>query len=87
MDLCLEGMDYFYRYDEFRLKMCITLAYIGWGGILVVWLLQRSHQLSASKKKKRRTKFHTIDQIAFVLSVLVFVVLTGKTSLPPFPFS
>lgn len=74
MDLCLQGMDYFYRYDEFQLKMCITMAYIGWAGILIVLLLQNR---MPTPKKKRGRKFQAIDQITFVLSVLIFIILTG----------
>lgn len=75
MNLCLEGMDYFYRYDEFQLKSCITLAYVGWAGILVVLLLQ---DRVLTPKKKRGRKLRAIDQITFVLSVLIFIILTGK---------
>ncbi len=75
MDLYLQGMDYFYRYDEFQLKMCITLAYLGWAGILAVFLMK--DQITPSKKKNGR-KIRAIDQIVFVLSVLIFIILTGK---------
>lgn len=75
MDLCLQGMDYFYRYDEFQLKMCITLAYLGWAGILAVFLMK--DRIPTSKKKNGH-KFRAIDQIAFVLSVLIFIMLTGN---------
>lgn len=75
MDLYLQGMDYFYRYDEFQLKMCITLAYLGWAGILAVFLMK--DRITPSKKKNGR-KFRAIDQIVFVLSVLIFIILTGN---------
>lgn len=74
MDLCLQGMEHFYRYDEFQLKMCITLAYIGWAAILAVFLIQE--RTPASKKKGGR-QFGLVDQIAFGLSVFIFIVLTG----------
>ena len=50
IDLCLQGMDYFYRYDEFQLQMFITFAYIGWAGILIVFIIQE--RITTSKKKK-----------------------------------
>lgn len=74
MDLCLQGMEYFYRYDEFQLKMCITLAYIGWAAILVVFLIQ---ERTPASKKKCGKQFGLIDQIAFGLSIFIFIVLTG----------
>ncbi|KAI9561539.1 hypothetical protein GHT06_012498 [Daphnia sinensis] len=73
MDLCLQGMEYFYRYDEFQLKMCITLAYIGWAAILVVFLIQ---ERTPVPKKKYAKQFGLIDQIAFGLSIFIFIVLT-----------
>jgi hypothetical protein len=83
MDLCLQGMDYFYRYDEFQLKMFITLAYIGWAGILAVLVIQE--RVTTSKKKTGR-QFQLIDQIVFVLSVFIFIVLTGIFNSIPFMF-
>ena len=85
MDLCLQGMDYFYRYDEFQLKMCITLAYVGRAGILTVFIIQE--RVTTSKKKTGR-QFQLIDQIVFGLSVVIFIVLTGTfDSIPVIIFS
>lgn len=77
MDLCLRGADYFYRYDQFQLKSCITLAYVGWAGVLVIFLIQDRLVGRVSQKKKKQKVF-LVDQILFALSILVFIVLTGN---------
>ena len=76
MDMCLKGMEYFYRYDEFELKFCVTLAYLGWSGILSVFLIQDKWP---SNKKKCSFKFKLVDRIAFAIAVIIFVILTGNS--------
>ena len=76
MDSCLQGTDYFYRYDQFQLKSCITLAYLGWTAILAVLLIQ--DRLKAKRTHLRGGhRFQTIDHVAFALSILIFIILTG----------
>lgn len=79
MGLCLQGTDYFYRYDQFQLKTCITLAYVGWAGILIIFLVQDRLVGGASGRvgRKSKQKVQLVDQILFVLSIIIFVVLTG----------
>lgn len=77
MDLCLLGADYFYRYDQFQLKTCITMAYIGWAGILAILLIQ-DRQIGRSSKRNKWRVLLPVDQILFALSILFFIVLTGK---------
>lgn len=75
MDLCLRGMDYFYRYDEFQLKFCITFAYLGWAGILVVFIIQDRIQ---TPRKKSNRKLRILDRSVFAIAVLIFLLLTSK---------
>ena len=76
MDSCLQGTDYFYRYDRFQLKSCITIAYLGWGAILAVLLIQ--DRLKAKRTNSRGDhRFQTIDHVAFAISILIFIILTG----------
>lgn len=81
MNVCLKGMEHFYRYDELELKLCITFAYLGWSGILAVFLVQDKWP---SNKKKGSFKFKLIDRIAFLLSVTIFIILTSTPSFPSF---
>ena len=85
MDLCLQGTDYFYRYDQLQLKICITLAYLGWAGVLVVFLIQ-IRLVGRIGNRKSKQKFHPIDQILFALSILIFIILTGIEKSKCFPF-
>ena len=81
MNLCLQGTEFYYRYDQFRLKTCITIAYLGWASVLVVFLVQdRIKQgIHSGRPKRKESTFRKIDQIGFLLSVLFFILLTGKT--------
>lgn len=80
MNLCLEGKEFYYRYDQFRLKTCITIAYLGWASVLVVFLVQDriKHGIHSGRPKRKESTFRKIDQIGFFLSVLLFIILTGK---------
>lgn len=79
MDSCLQGTDYFYRYDQFQLKSCITLAYLGWTAILAVLLIQ--DRLKAKRTHLRGGhRFQIIDHVAFALSILIFIILTVEKS-------
>ena len=79
MSLCLQGTEFYHRYDQFQLKTCITIAYLGWASVLIVFLVQEriKHGANFSRAAKKQPKFRLIDRILFPISILVFVILTG----------
>jgi len=78
MSLCLQGTEFYHRYDQFQLKTCITIAYLGWASVLIVFLVQEriKHGANFSRAAKKQPKFRLIDRILFPISILVFVILT-----------
>jgi Phosphatidylinositolglycan class N (PIG-N) len=82
MELCIQGKEYFHRYDQLQLKVCISLAYLGWACVLLTFLVQdRIYEDTWISCTKKCTKIQLIDKVALVIAAIIFILLTGN-----FPF-
>lgn len=78
MDLCLQGTEFYHKYDQFQLKFCITIAYFGWIIVLAIYLIQdQIPQHSLVNSKKRSRKLVPADRITLALAAAISTILTG----------
>ena len=81
MELCIQGKEYFHRYDQLQLKVCISLAYLGWASVLLTFLVQdRIYEDTWMSCTKKFTKIKLIDKVALVVAAVIFILLTGNFS-------